>query len=102
MAPLRACMPWEMFAPSNAGPVAEAVFSGDLKGGESPSYAYYPYSEENASADQSAIRGNLKLEQAYDMASGKLEGDYKVGTMSFASVDGRSYSFKATTWNASS
>ena len=82
-----------LFTSTNTGPVAEAVFSGDLKGGESPAYAYYPYAEENASADRSAIRGDLKLVQTYDMASGKLEGDYKVGVMSFVSADGRSYSF---------
>ena len=82
-----------LFTSTNMGAVAEAIFSGDLKGGETPVYAYYPYSEENASADLSAIRGELNLVQNYDMGSGKLEGDYKVGTMSFASADGRSYSF---------
>ena len=82
-----------LFTSTNMGAVAEAIFSGDLKGGETPVYAYYPYSEENASADLSAIRGELNLVQNYEMGSGKLEGDYKVGTMSFASADGRSYSF---------
>lgn len=81
------------FVSTNTGAVAEAIFSGDLKQGESPAYAYYPYSEENASAHHSAIKGNLKLTQTYDMGTGKLEGDYKVGTPSATSTDGRSYEF---------
>lgn len=81
------------FVSTNTGAVAEAIFSGDLKQGESPAYAYYPYSEENASAHHSAIKGNLKLTQTYDMGTGKLEGDYKVGTPTFTSSDGRSYEF---------
>ena len=81
------------FVSTNTGAVAEAVFSGNLEQGETPAYAYYPYSEDNASADASAVRGNLKLVQTYEMESGKLEGDYKVGTPSFASIDGKSYEF---------
>lgn len=82
-----------LFTSTNTGNVPEAIFSGDLKQGESPVYAYYPYSEDNASADVSAIKGNLKLTQTYDMGTGTLEADYKVGTPSFTSSDGRSYEF---------
>ena len=82
-----------LFASTNTGNVPEAIFSGDLKQGEVPAYAYYPYSEDNASADVSAIKGNLKLTQTYDMGTGTLEADYKVGTPSFTSSDGRSYEF---------
>lgn len=82
-----------LFASTNTGNVLEAIFSGDLKQGEAPAYAYYPYSEDNASADVSAIKGNLKLTQTYDMGTGTLEADYKVGTPSFTSSDGRSYEF---------
>ena len=82
-----------LFTSTNTGNVPEAVFSGDLKQGEAPAYAYYPYSEDNASADVSAIKGNLKLTQTYDMGTGTLEADYKVGTPSFTSSDGRSYEF---------
>ena len=82
-----------LFASTNTGEVAEAVFSGNLKQGESPLYAYYPYSEENASVGMSAIKGDLKLVQTYDMETGALEADYKVGTPSFASIDGQSYEF---------
>ena len=82
-----------LFSSTNTGTVAEAVFSGNLNQGEQPVYAYYPYSEENASADGSAIKGNLKLVQVYDMTTGALEADYKVGTPSFTSADGKSYEF---------
>lgn len=82
-----------LFASTNTGNVPEAIFSGDLKQGEAPAYAYYPYSEDNASVDVSAIKGNLKLTQNYDMGTGILEADYKVGTPSFTSSDGRSYEF---------
>lgn len=58
---------------------AEAVFSGTLSGSEQPEYAYYPYSDDNNSSDRTALKGNLKLEQTFDMTTGKLESDYKVG-----------------------
>ncbi len=82
-----------LFSSTNTSTVAEAVFSGNLNQGEQPVYAYYPYSEENASADGSVIKGNLKLVQVYDMTTGALEADYKVGTPSFTSADGKSYEF---------
>lgn len=82
-----------LFASTNTGNVPEAIFSGDLKQGEAPAYAYYPYSEDNASADPSAIKGNLKLTQTYDMGTGTLEADYKVGTPTFLGFDG-TYEFE--------
>lgn len=81
------------FVSTNTDAVAEAIFSGDLKQGETPAYAYYPYSEDNASADVSAIKGNLKLTQTYDMGTGTLEADYKVGTPTFLGSDG-TYEFE--------
>lgn len=82
-----------LFASTNTGNVPEAIFSGDLKQGEAPAYAYYPYSEDNASADPPAVKGSLKLVQDFDLGSGVLESDYKVGTPTFTSSDGRSYEF---------
>ena len=81
------------FASANTGAVAEAIFTGNLQQGEKPAYAYYPYSEDNAAASVSAIKGNLKLTQTYDMGTGRIEGDYKVGAPSFTSTDGKSYGF---------
>ncbi len=82
-----------LFTSTNTGSVPEAIFSGNLKQGEAPVYAYYPYSEDNASADLSAVKGNLKLVQNFDLDSGALEADYKIGTPTFTSSDGRSYEF---------
>ena len=61
------------FASANTGAVAEAIFTGNLQQGEKPAYAYYPYSEDNAAASVSAIKGNLKLTQTYDMGTGRIE-----------------------------
>ena len=82
-----------LFVSSNTSAAPEAVFAGNLKQGESPSYAYYPYDEGNSSSDVSAIKGNLKLVQAYNMADGTLEADYKVGKPTFSSADGGQYEF---------
>lgn len=77
-----------MFESANTGNVAEAEFNGTMIAGEYPTYAYYPYSEDNATADVTALKGNLKLEQTFDMTTGKLEGDYKVGTSTFKTYEG--------------
>lgn len=81
------------FSSANTGAVAEAVFAGSLKTGEDPLYAYYPYSEENSGADVSSVKGNLALGQTFDMSSGALESDYKIGTVSFTSVESGRYEF---------
>lgn len=81
------------FTSANTNAVAETVFSGNLKYGESPLYAYYPYSEDNAASTISVIKGNLKLEQVFDLGSGKLEGDYKVGTPTMSPINGGQYEF---------
>ena len=82
-----------MFESANTGNVAEAEFNGTMAAGEYPTYAYYPYSASNAAADVTALKGNLKLTQTFDMTTGKLEGDYKVGTPTFKTYEGR-YEFE--------
>lgn len=82
-----------MFESANTGNVAEAEFNGTMAAGEYPIYAYYPYSASNAAADVTALKGNLKLTQTFDMTTGKLEGDYKVGTPTFKTYEGR-YEFE--------
>lgn len=82
-----------LFEAANTGNVAEAEFNGSMASGEYPTYAYYPYSLDNASADVTALKGNLKLEQTFDMTTGKLECDYKVGTPTFQTYEGR-YEFE--------
>lgn len=82
-----------MFESANTGNVAEAEFNGTMTAGEYPTYAYYPYSASNAAAGVTALKGNLKLTQTFDMTTGKLEGDYKVGTPTFKTYEGR-YEFE--------
>ena len=82
-----------LFEATNTGNVAEAEFNGTMASGEYPTYAYYPYSTNNAAAEVTALKGNLKLEQTFDMTTGKLEGDYKVGTPAFKTYEGR-YEFE--------
>ena len=58
---------------------AQATFSGQVEEGD-PSYrAYYPYSAENNGVDIDHLRGCLPKEQPFDLATGKLTGDYKYG-----------------------
>lgn len=78
-----------MFESVHTGNVAEAEFNGTMAAGENPTYAYYPYSTDNAAAEVTALKGDLKLTQTFDMATGKLEADYKVGTPSFKTYEGR-------------
>lgn len=82
-----------MFESANTGNVAEAEFNGTMTAGEYPTYTYYPYSASNAAADVTALKGNLKLTQTFDMTTGNLEGDYKVGTPTFKTYEGR-YEFE--------
>lgn len=78
-----------MFESANTSNVAEAEFNGTMATGEYPTYAYYPYSADNAAADVTALKGDLKLTQTFDMTTGKLEADYKVGTPTFKTYEGR-------------
>lgn len=58
---------------------AQATFSGQVVEGD-PSYrAYYPYSAVNDGVDIDNLRGCLPKEQPFDLATGKLTGDYKYG-----------------------
>lgn len=82
-----------LFESVNTGNVAEAEFRGTMTSGDYPTYAYYPYSTENMTADVTTLKGNLKLEQNFDMTSGKLECDYKVGVPTFKTYEGN-YEFE--------
>lgn len=54
-------------------------FAGNLKDGETPLYAYYPYNP-SANNDPASLTGTLPLTQHYSTATRELEGDWKVGT----------------------
>lgn len=68
-----------LFEAANTENAAEASFSGLMTGGDVPAFAYYPYDAANDAADLAAVRGNLKLEQTFDLSTGRLESDCKVG-----------------------
>lgn len=80
------------FTSANTTAAPTATFAGNLKNGERPMYAYYPYSADNASSASTAIRGELKAEQVYEMSTGKIECDYKAGTPT-ATTDNGQYEF---------
>ena len=68
-----------LFEATNTVNTAEAQFIGSMTSSDTPAYAYYPYSADNAAAEVTALKGDLKLTQTFDMSTGKLEADYKVG-----------------------
>lgn len=78
-----------LFEAANTENAAEASFSGMMTGGDAPAFAYYPYDAANDAADLAAVRGNLKLEQTFDMSTGRLESDYKVGVPASKNTDDR-------------
>lgn len=53
-------------------------FAGTLQNGETPLYAYYPYTK-TAGTVPTALNGTLPLTQHYSTATRELEGDWKVG-----------------------
>ena len=70
----------------------KAEFSGELSG--NATYAYFPYSEDNASRNASSLVGKILAEQPFDPESGSLVCDYKVGTAT-ATEDGKTkFNFK--------
>lgn len=56
----------------------KTTFTGKLKDGEKPLYAYYPYNPA-VGDDPTALSGTLPLTQHYSTATRELEGDWKVG-----------------------
>ena len=60
---------------------------------KTPKYAYYPYSSANSSNAQTALKGSLAQEQAWDASAPALAGDYKVGTYKSRSWSTTTYTF---------
>lgn len=61
--------------------VSQASFSGNLADGESPQYAYYPYSEANNGKGPTNLSGTVSAEQTFDLGTGQLTDDWKYGTL---------------------
>ncbi len=60
----------------------------------SPKYAYYPYRQENDGKKQTAVEGNIPVNQTYSTAVRRLNYDYKVGKYASWSLSGTKFSFE--------
>ena len=80
------------FSNSLSSAAATAAFSGTLGEGETPQYAYYPYTADNKGKSYDALVGKVSAVQSYSASDGLLSDDWKYGTYSIADGDG--YRFK--------
>lgn len=76
------------FANMETTNVAKASFTGDLADGESPLYAYYPYSAVNDGKGPSALSGTVSAEQTFSLSTGLLTDDWKYGTLKGSTSSG--------------
>lgn len=60
---------------------------------KTPKYAYYPYSTDNNSIAQTAVKGELKQVQTWDASAPTLAGDYKIGTYKSRSWSSTTFTF---------
>ena len=82
------------FTSSLSSAATTAAFSGTLGDGETPQYAYYPYTAANDGNAYNALVGKVSAVQKYKASDGLLSDDWKYGTSS--SADGDGYRFKMT------
>lgn len=73
------------FTNQSAASQGRTKFAGAISG--SPMYAYYPYSEENDGLSADNLKGCLPLRQAYDPATGLIQGDWKRGVVREGAAD---------------
>lgn len=73
---------------------SKGTFSGELAGGETPQYAYYPYSEANNGKAVTALSGTVSAVQTYSQSAGTLTDDWKYGSLNSTVTGG--YRFKMT------
>ncbi len=82
----------EEFTSSLSSAAATAAFSGNLGDGETPLYAYYPYTAANDGKAYDALAGKVSAVQRYSASDGLLSDDWKYGT--YSTADGDGYRFK--------
>ena len=80
------------FSNSLSSAAATAAFSGNLGDGETPLYAYYPYTSDNDGKTFNALVGKVSAVQRYSASDGLLSDDWKYGT--YSTADGDGYRFK--------
>ena len=73
---------------------SKGTFSGELAGGETPQYAYYPSAEANNGKAVTALSGTVSAVQTYSQSEGTLTDDWKYGSLNSTVTDG--YRFKMT------
>ena len=73
---------------------SKGTFSGTLADGETPQFAYYPYSEANNGKAVDALSGTVSAVQTYSQSEGTLTDDWKYGSLNSTVTDG--YRFKMT------
>ena len=83
------------FTNSSKENAATTGFTGNLDSGDTPEYAYYPYSDK-AGTDATALSGSVSATQYYSEATGLLSDDWKYGKKSATSTDGTKYKFNMT------
>ena len=86
------CVP---FTTSITSSKSTAPFAGNLATGETPVYAVYPFSK-NMGTDVTALKGTLPQVQKFNLATGQLQADYKVGVPKAASSATGEYQFSFT------
>lgn len=80
------------FTSSLSSAASTAAFSGTLGDGETPLYAYYPYTSDNDGKTFDALAGKVSAVQRYSASDGLLSDDWKYGT--YSTADGGGYRFK--------
>ena len=70
----------------------KADFSGELSG--TATYAYFPYSADNAGRLASSLLGKILAEQPFDPESGSLVCDYKVGQATTTEAGKTKFTFR--------
>lgn len=73
--------------------VGRTTFSGNLNAGETPLYAYFPYSA-TAGTDATKLHGTLPGVQQFAQATGDLTGDYKWAVTSGGSGSNCRFTFR--------
>ena len=84
-----------MFTNTSTENAATTGFTGSLDSGDTPKYAYYPYSDK-AGTDATALSGSVSATQYYSEATGLLSDDWKYGKLSAYNTDRTKYMFKMT------
>ena len=59
----------------------------------SPKYAYYPYSSSNSGASQTAVGGELPMQQSYSTSSNIITTDYKIGKYASRTLTSTKFNF---------